>query len=44
MVHSVKVLEDSFAFFSIDFVGSFYAGGEEGDCCLNVATCAFAEE
>ncbi len=44
MAHTEKVLEYTFEFFSILFVGPFYMGGEEGDGHLDVALCVFAEE
>jgi hypothetical protein len=44
VARSAKVLEDPFEFSPIIFVRSFYAGGEEGDGCLDVPLCAFAEE
>ncbi len=44
VAHTAKVLEGPFEFFPIVFVGPFYAGGEEGDGCLDVTSCAFAEE
>ena len=44
MAHSTKVPEGLFEFTLVVFVGAFDAGGEEGDSCLNIELCAFAEE
>ncbi len=44
MARFMKVPEGSFKFTPILFVRAFDAGGEEGDSCLNIALCAFAEE
>ncbi len=44
MARSTKILEDSFQFTPIVFVRALYAGGKEGDSCLDVVLCSFAEE
>ncbi len=40
----MKVPEGLFEFTPIVFVGVFDTGSEEGDSCLNIALCVFAEE